>query len=567
MNITDGPDHPLEKRLGYDLFPIHKGKIFKEISAKLFETDINKPKVRFIYEIMNILQYYSGCERVCLCMKDNDHFQHADIRREKDNRSVFSFNKKGLSPDSNSDIITGMIFGRSVFSSSYQENSRTFYYLDNNRDIEVNVTEKGRSAIKKITPERTYRSALFIPVCAGDDVLGVFSLKSRKSFFFTEIEIEFYEGLVLIIGIMLFGFNTNYNLNERIKELTTLYEMSRIFERNTSPEEYLGEILKIVPLSMQFPDICFCRIVLDGKEYSNLNKRNISKSIREKIRIKGAERGEIEVLYSEGEQLTETDPFLSDEKELLKAVSRNIGMFIETVESNMEQEKLQEQLRHADRLATLGILTSGVAHELNEPLGNILGFSQLLLAEGRMNDRDRGDIEKIVESTLFAREIIKKLMFFSRQTPPKKARIDLNEIVKEGLYFLSSRCRKAGIKLKRMLQKDLPLITADPSQLHQVLVNLVVNSIQAMPEGGTLLIRTKQEEGFVALTVKDSGIGMSEEVMKKIFIPFFTTKDVNQGTGLGLSVVHGIITAHKGMIKVSSIPGKGSSFSVRLPVK
>lgn len=165
----------------------------------------------------------------------------------------------------------------------------------------------------------------------------------------------------------------------------------------------------------------------------------------------------------------------------------------------------------------------------------------------------------------YTREVIKKLMVFARQMPPRKARVDLNQVVEEGLYFLEARCARKGIEVVQELAPDLPEVTADPSQLKQVLVNLVVNSVQAMPAGGRLTVRTQAGEAAVSLTVEDTGIGISDEIREKIFLPFFTTKDVDEGTGLGLAVVHGIITSHGGSIDVESHLGQGTRFQIHLP--
>ena len=134
------------------------------------------------------------------------------------------------------------------------------------------------------------------------------------------------------------------------------------------------------------------------------------------------------------------------------------------------------------------------------------------------------------------------------------------------MYFLESRCSKHGVAVERHFSPQLPEIVADPSQLNQVLVNLVVNAIQAMAEGGTLKIATRASESRVLLSIEDNGIGMSEEVLGQIFIPFFTTKDIHEGTGLGLPVVHGIVNSHGGTIAVESTPGQGTRFEIQLPV-
>ena len=158
-------------------------------------------------------------------------------------------------------------------------------------------------------------------------------------------------------------------------------------------------------------------------------------------------------------------------------------------------------------------------------------------------------------------------MAFARQLPPKKTPVNLNDIVNEGLYFFEARCLKAGIELVRRLAVDLPALTVDPSQMNQVLVNLVVNAIQAMPKGGVLTVGTKASEEWVSLSIADTGEGMSEELKKQIFLPFFTTKDISEGTGLGLAVVHGIVTSHGGKITVKTQEGKGTRFLVQLPVE
>jgi signal transduction histidine kinase len=195
-----------------------------------------------------------------------------------------------------------------------------------------------------------------------------------------------------------------------------------------------------------------------------------------------------------------------------------------------------------------------------------LGFSQLAQKSQQLPKQASQDIDKIVNAALHAREVVKKLMLFSRQTLPRKTQVNLNKMIREGLYFLESRCEKMEIEIKRVLTPDLPEITADPSQLFQVLVNLSVNAIQAMPDGGMLTLETGFKDGCISLVVEDTGTGMSKEVMEKIFIPFFTTKDVDEGTGMGLSVVHGIVGAHGGSITVESEVGKGSRFEIRVPL-
>jgi two-component system NtrC family sensor kinase len=212
------------------------------------------------------------------------------------------------------------------------------------------------------------------------------------------------------------------------------------------------------------------------------------------------------------------------------------------------------------------MLAAGVAHELNEPLGNILGFAQLAKKCPGIPASVQHDIGKIEAASLHAREIIQKLLVFARQAPPEKTQVNLNQVVEDGLYFFEARCAKEGIELVHLLSADLPEITADPAQLNQVLVNLVVNALQSMPGAGKITVQTRFCDHNVYLVVEDTGTGMSKDVLDKIFVPFYTTKEIGQGTGLGLPVVHGIVTAHDGSIEIESKVGFGTRFEIRLPI-
>jgi signal transduction histidine kinase len=231
-----------------------------------------------------------------------------------------------------------------------------------------------------------------------------------------------------------------------------------------------------------------------------------------------------------------------------------------------ERIALREQLRLADKLATNGQLAAGTAHELNEPLAAILGFAELAQKCDGLPDQANRDLAKIARATLHAREIIRQLLLFARRTPPKKAPTDINQVVNEDLEMLEARCSLAGISIVRDLAADLPNVEADANQVRQALLNLIVNAVQASPRGGEINVSTHADGGAVLVAVEDHGCGMSEEVRKHLFLPFYSTKEVGRGTGLGLSVVHGIITAHSGTIHVNSAPDRGTRIEVRLPV-
>jgi len=356
-------------------------------------------------------------------------------------------------------------------------------------------------------------------------------------------------------------------LRERVKELTCLYGIVAAAVRpHTSLEDLLKNIVNLLPPAMQYPEIAIGRINLDHHSYTTTNFRESPLKLAADIVLSGQRRGNVEIAYLEDKPGAESGLFLEEEQRLIEAVANHVALIVERWQTESDTSRLQQQLRHADRLATIGQLAAGIAHELNDPLANILGFAQLAKKSPGLPAQTEQDIAKIVSSALHAREVIKMLLTFARQMPPTKSRVNLNKIVEEGLYFLASRSTKQGIHLIRGLTPDLPDITADTTQLQQVLVNLAVNALHAMPNGGRLTVKTLADDNHVSLIVEDTGTGMTEEVKSKLFTPFFTTKDVGQGTGLGLAVVHGIVTSHGGLINVESEVGRGTRFEIKLPI-
>ncbi len=356
-------------------------------------------------------------------------------------------------------------------------------------------------------------------------------------------------------------------LQERIKELTCLYQIAEIANNvSFSMKEILSQICEVIPPAMQYPDIACCRLTVDDNCYYSSGYEQSSVTLQADIMVNYQVRGSVEIFYQMMPAYSIPLQFLPEEEKLLVTVAHQIAMIIEQKTNEAANVKLQEQLRHADRLATIGQLAAGIAHEINEPLGTILGFAQLVQTEHELPEAAAQDMGKIINATLHAREVVRKLMLFSRQMPPKKTLTNINQTIEEGFYFLENRCTKQGVTISRIFDPALPEIIVDPSQIHQVLVNLTVNAMQAMPDGGIVTIRTVNHGDQIEISVSDTGVGIDKDTMKKIFIPFFTTKDIDQGTGLGLAVVHGIVTAHNGKIKVESSPGKGSTFRIFLRI-
>jgi len=363
------------------------------------------------------------------------------------------------------------------------------------------------------------------------------------------------------------GDQTAQALRERVKELSCLYRINRVFEGSIgSSDDVFQRIVELIPPAWQYPEITSARIVLDGKRYETPGFEEGCPRQTSEVIVDSKCRGTVDVIYREARPAMDEGPFLKDERSLLDAIARQIAVIVEHQEAEKERDGLQKQLMHADRLATIGQLAAGVAHELNEPLSSILGFAQLLKRDPGMPEGARQDVQKIVTASLHAREIIKKLLLFARQTPTFKGPVDLNHVVLGAIDLFKHQFEKEGIELACVLCPEMPVLAADAGQLTQVLVNLVVNAVQAMPKGGKLIVQTHVQDGHVVCSVEDTGVGMTEEVLDRLFVPFFTTKEVNQGTGLGLPVVHGIVTSHGGTIEVASMPGKGTTFTIRLPI-
>ncbi len=356
-------------------------------------------------------------------------------------------------------------------------------------------------------------------------------------------------------------------LRERVKELTCLYGIARVADKTGIPlEEVVQHVVELLPPAWQYPEVACARITFEGRECCSAGFVAGGQSLASEILIDGAKRGQVELVYVEERPRHDEGPFLKEERSLINEVARQMSLILARRQAEEDRARLQEQLRRVDRLATIGQLAAGVAHELNEPLGAILGYAQLTLKGFGIPDQMSRNLEKIVKASLHSREIIRKLLLFARQVPSEKRAVDLNQMVKESLYLVETRCAKAKVQLVLRLAKDLPAVPADPGQMQQVMLNLAVNAVQSMPSGGTLRVITERAEGHVRLAVEDTGVGMEPEVVAKIFNPFFTTKDVGQGTGLGLSMVHGIVTAHGGTVEVQSLPGKGTRFDVLLPL-
>jgi PAS domain S-box-containing protein len=262
---------------------------------------------------------------------------------------------------------------------------------------------------------------------------------------------------------------------------------------------------------------------------------------------------------------------------------RVLGTVVDITErKRAESEKrfLETQLRQAQKMETIGTLAGGIAHDFNNILGPILGYSDMLLADGKINGEVKEDLGYILKAAYRAKELVQQILLFSRQSERDRTPVQIHLIVKEALKLIKATM-PSTIDIQQDIDGDCDAVMADPTQIHQVFLNLCTNARHAMREtGGTLKVSLKHLEAdeaflrmhtgltegrYLRLTVSDTGHGINGPHLERIFEPFFTTKEMGEGTGLGLSVAHGIVVGHGGAITVDSQPGRGTSFHVYLP--
>jgi two-component system NtrC family sensor kinase len=244
-----------------------------------------------------------------------------------------------------------------------------------------------------------------------------------------------------------------------------------------------------------------------------------------------------------------------------QGIARDIG----------DRKRLQQQLIRSEKLAALGQLVSGVAHELNNPLTSIIGFTQLMLSRQMLDARSRQHLEIVSNEAERSRRIVRNLLSFARPEMPKREEVDVNNLLVSTLELRSYEMRVNNISLSHDLGQ-VPKVMADGNQLQQVFLNIIINAEQAIlgrRQSGTITVRTWCKKAghrqWAAITVADDGPGISPDHLDKVFDPFFTTKEVGKGTGLGLSISYGIIEEHSGKIRASNMPGGGAEFTIELP--
>jgi len=339
-------------------------------------------------------------------------------------------------------------------------------------------------------------------------------------------------------------------LSGRVKELTCLYGLSKLFEKpGVSIDEIILGTLVLIPFAMQFPEIICTRINFNGKEYKANNFNESKWNFSNQVKLDG-KLLEIEVFY------LKNTPFLKEEVSLLNEIGNRLKSII-------EYKILEDKLIRKEKLATIGTLIGSIGHELRNPLG-VINNSVYFLNQ-RIKDKD----EKVAKHLNIlqmevnkANAFISDLLDFIRIRTPIFKDGSINNAIEN---VVDELIIPKNIILERKLDVKLPRITFDLRQMKQVFHNLILNAIQAMPKGGILEIKTLSKEEFVEIKIKDSGMGISEENLDRIFEPLFTTKVT--GIGLGLTIVKEILEKHGGTVEAMNNSKGGTIFTLRLPLK
>ncbi|MDP8247892.1 MAG: response regulator [Candidatus Tritonobacter lacicola] len=365
----------------------------------------------------------------------------------------------------------------------------------------------------------------------------------------------------------------NLDLRERVKELDCLYGISVLVEKPMiTLEGILKGVVDLIPSSWQYPEIACARIGLGALEFKTANFRETPWKQARDIVVRGEQAGTLEVCYLEERPESDEGPFLKEERNLISAIA-------ERLERITDRERLEERLRHVQKMEAVGTLAGGLAHDINNILAGILGYTALLKESLEKTSAASADIESIERLSWRASDLTKALLAFSRKGMYRPQVLNIDDIIGEVLKVVGQTVGKR-VDVKAELLPAVPNIIGDEGQLNQSFMNLCINACEAMPAGGRLSVRTAQaamdkklikiypylKEGpYISVSISDNGTGMDPETRERVFEPFFTTKEDKSGTGLGLSMVIGIIEGHGGCIEVESELGKGSTFTVYLP--
>ncbi|MCR9228538.1 MAG: HAMP domain-containing histidine kinase [Flavobacteriaceae bacterium] len=356
-------------------------------------------------------------------------------------------------------------------------------------------------------------------------------------------------------------------LKERIKELTCLYEVTSLIVNcdYDDMETALLGIVQCLERAWQFDQETYVELSTPDYFIKTEEKGDAYVFLESVITVFNKPQGEIKIGYPSPKY--QLEDFLEEEQQLLDNVCLKVGNLLERKDIKEKEEHIRRQVEQSDRLRLLGEITAGIAHELNTPLANILGFTELLQEHISNDPQALKDLDKIITNTIFSREVVKKLMFFACEMPETQEIINVVETTQEAINMLRTTLRQNEVSCDFVHSKDTIELRIDKIQLTQVVFNLIVNAIYFAPPKSTISVFLAVKNKNVILKIADEGPGIPEGTISHIFDPFFTTKPVGEGSGLGLSVVHGIVQSHQGSIEVAPNTPTGTIFTLQFPKK
>lgn len=319
---------------------------------------------------------------------------------------------------------------------------------------------------------------------------------------------------------------------------------------------------------------CFLLIVLVTYFLTRSLVRPLEEMVLVSQRIAAGDLSHRVRAMTDGSEFSALALSFNDMLERISQMKRELQEWGKTLEEKVEERteqlsEVQAQAARQERLASVGQLAAGVAHEINNPLGGILTFASLVLEDLRPDDPHREDIEEIVRQAVRCRKIVTGLLEFSRQHETNMVPANVNQVLNRTLALLETQTIFHDVKVARRLDSNMPSAVMDESQMQQVFMNLIINAVDAMDGHGSITIETRhsKERKELQVRITDTGCGIPEDIRESIFDPFFTTKDPGKGTGLGLAVTWKIIQTHKGRLEVESEVGKGTTFTILLPLQ
>jgi PAS domain S-box-containing protein len=372
-----------------------------------------------------------------------------------------------------------------------------------------------------------------------------------------------------------------HDTGERVKELRCMYGVAESVRKRETLEQVLEDVVALIPEGWQYPAITRSRIRFDDQIFISQPFEESEWRQSADIVIAGEPRGMVEVFYLEERPELDEGPFLKEERNLIDGIVGALSEGIEHRQAESNREIVEEHLRQAQKMEAVGTLAGGIAHDFNNILAAVIGYAELLrdeLAEGE--PPSVSNVDEILKAGDRARLLVGQILAFSRKAENERIPMRISSVIKEALKLMGGAL-PSTVEIRQDIVADSDTVLADPTQIHQVAMNLCTNAWQAMREtGGVLEVRLQPIEldsesavlhgdlkpgPHLKLTVRDTGQGIELADLERIFEPFFTTKAKGEGTGMGLSVVHGVVKSHGGAISVESEIGKGTVFEIVLP--